>query len=101
MPAFDLSRYALWRRLDEVLGSEEAMTLLRFLPPESRAQVAPNDDSAAEQRPPQPTGDLEARIEVLASRLEARLLAAVNRMMVITIWAMVGLGAVVVAAIKV
>ena len=84
------ARYALHRRLEEILGPEEANILMEHLPPVGWADVATKHDLA----------HLEQRLDVLESRLEARLQAGLNRMMVTTISAMIAISAVLVAAIK-
>jgi hypothetical protein len=75
MPVDERSRHALYLRLEEVLGREEAATLMESLPPGGWAEVATKPDlenlAAATKR------DLEHLAEV--NRKEHEHLAEVNR----------------------
>ena len=83
------SRYALMRRLEDVLGHDEAVTLIEHLPPVGWAEVATKHDLA----------HLEARIESLATDIRD-LRGDLNRVIVSTVSAMIGISAVLIAAIK-
>ena len=58
----DRSRHQLYRRLEEVLGPDEATTLIEHLPPLRWADVATKHDLAA----------LEQRIDLRFARVEER-----------------------------
>ena len=77
-----------------MLGPEEANILMEHLPPVGWADVATKHDLDHLAQV------MERRFELLESRLEARLQAGFNRMMVTTISAMIAISAVLVAAIK-
>jgi hypothetical protein len=67
MAITEKSRHELYRRLEEILGPDQATTLMEHLPPVGWADVATKDDlHQLETR-------LEAKIEVLASDLRAEL----------------------------
>lgn len=67
------SRHQLYRRLEEVLGSEAATTLIEHLPPLGWADVATKHDLVAlEQR-------LEQRLELRFVRVEERFNAVDER----------------------
>jgi hypothetical protein len=64
----ECSRHRMYLKLEEVLGSEEATTLMEHLPPVGWADVATKRD----------LGQLELRLETLEARLEARLESALR-----------------------
>jgi hypothetical protein len=99
MAVSEESRYALMRRLEEVLGRDEAVTLIEHLPPVGWADVATKRDlEHLELR-------LTSRMDVLESRFDAKLEAALSqlsqRLMVTMISTIIAAAAVLVAAIKV
>ena len=99
MAVSEESRYALMRRLEEVLGRDEAVTLIEHLPPVGWADVATKRDlEHLELR-------LTSRMDVLESRFDATLEAALSqlsqRLMVTMISTIIAAAAVLVAAIKV
>lgn len=62
------SRHELYRRLEEVLGSEAATTLIEHLPPVGWADVATTHDLSA----------LEQRIDLRFDRVDETIRAAVS-----------------------
>ena len=67
MSTNDKARLELHRRLDSVLGAEEASTLMSHLPPVTWDQVATKDDLRALE------ANLRAEISVSASDLKAEM----------------------------
>ena len=67
MTISDQSRYDLHQRLAEVLGADEAATLMEHLPPTSWADVATKRDLDVLGR------ELELKIEASESRLRAEI----------------------------
>ena len=67
MSTNDKARLELHRRLDSVLGAEEASTLMSHLPPVTWDQVATKDDLRALE------ANLRAEISVSASGLRAEM----------------------------
>lgn len=66
MPVTEPSRHKLYQRLEEVLGSEEADTLMEHLPPVGWADVATKDDLARLE------AVMDARFEALEARMDSR-----------------------------
>ncbi|QGG94329.1 hypothetical protein [Actinomarinicola tropica] len=67
MAITEKSRHELYRRLEEILGPDEATTLMEHLPPVGWADVATKDDlRSLETR-------LDARISVLGSELRTEM----------------------------
>ena len=67
MAITEKSRHELYRRLEEILGPEEATTLMEHLPPVGWADVATKEDlHQLESR-------LDTRIDALGTRLDARI----------------------------
>jgi hypothetical protein len=95
------SRFALHSRLEEVLGHDEAVTLMEYLPPVGWADVATKRD--LDHLEVATKGDL-ARLELDLERLESGLQFAMargfQRIMVTMISTFVAMGGLLVAAIK-
>jgi hypothetical protein len=65
MPIDERSRHQLYQRLQEILGAEEAVTLMAHLPPGGVGQLASKDDlKSTEER-------LEHKIDVLTHEMDA------------------------------
>jgi hypothetical protein len=62
MPVDERSRYQLYRKLDELMGAQEATTLMELLPPTGWADVARRQDLEALR--------LATRQDIEALRLE-------------------------------
>jgi hypothetical protein len=68
------SRHELYRRLEEILGPDEANTLMEHLPPVGWAAVATKDDlQQLESRIDTKIDNLDARISSRMDNLDARL----------------------------
>ena len=65
MAITEKSRHELYRRLEEILGPEEATTLMEHLPPVGWADVATKEDLR------QLEGRLDAKFDVIEARFEA------------------------------
>jgi len=63
VPITEKSRHELYRRLEEILGPEEANTLMEHLPPVGWADVATKDDLQ----------QFESRVDTKIDSLDARL----------------------------
>ena len=70
----EASRFALHRRLDEVLGPDEANTLMEHLPPVGWADVATKHDLAALE------ARLDDRLELRFGRVDSRFAAMDERL---------------------
>lgn len=80
----EAARHKMFQRFQEVLGEEEAATLMELLPPVGWADVATKRDLDA----------LEARLETRMEALELKMLAAMrkemlaqNRTLMLHVWA--------------
>lgn len=67
MATTEKSRHELYRRLEEILGPDEATTLMEHLPPVGWADVVTKDDLRSLQ------SSLNARIDVLGSELRTEM----------------------------
>ena len=67
MAITEKSRHELYRRLEEILGPEQATTLMEHLPPVGWADVATKDDLRSLQ------SSLTARIDVVGSELRTEM----------------------------
>ncbi|QGG94337.1 hypothetical protein [Actinomarinicola tropica] len=74
MAITEKSRHELYRRLEEILGPDEATTLMEHLPPVGWADVATKDDlRSLESRLDARIDVLDARIDVLGSELRTEM----------------------------
>ena len=67
MPVDGRSRHRLYRKLEEILGSEEAGTLMEHLPPAGLANLATKDDLRSLR------SELVGRMDSLDQRLSSRM----------------------------
>jgi hypothetical protein len=67
MPVDERSRHQLYRKLDELMGREEATTLMELLPPSGWGDVATKQDM--HQQVEALRRDLRADMESLARRI--------------------------------
>ena len=74
MPITEKSRHELYRRLEEILGPDEANTLMEHLPPVGWADVATKDDlQQFESRVDTKIDSLDARLSGRIDSLDAQL----------------------------
>jgi hypothetical protein len=90
MATHERSRHQMYLKLEEVLGSEEADTLMNHLPPTGWADVARKSDldqlAVATKRDLENLGlRLESKMESMESRFEAKLEAGLRSQLITTL----------------
>ncbi|MGH2555025.1 MAG: hypothetical protein ACRDHO_04830 [Actinomycetota bacterium] len=89
MPADERSRHRLYLKLEEILGPDEARTLMTYLLPTGYANLATKDDLRVLRNEFfGPAGGLEGRIDSIGDRLTEKI-EQTERMLIVWTSAMI------------